>query len=104
MGIMAQLKNRKDIIKAAERFRRVEKIEQKRIGKVKEEITKLEEERKRAETERKQKRKELIQRRQKLIQDRKKLEMKKMKRLEKERNDQSLSHILVSEKKNIKIL
>ena len=95
---------RKDIMKAAERLRKIEMIEKKRIGKVKDEIIKLEETRKKEDEERKQKRKELLERKQKLIQDRKKLELKKLKRLEKEKGENTMAENSKSTKYDIRLL
>ncbi|CAI2378693.1 unnamed protein product [Moneuplotes crassus] len=96
---------RKDILKAQERLRKIEMIEQKRIGKVKEEIIKLEQDRKRKEAVRKQKRKELLERKHKLLMDRKRLEMRKIKRLqEKDQSQSKMPDISLSSNRNISLL
>lgn len=73
---------RKDVAQAAERLRKLENMEKKRIGKIKDQIVRLEEERKRDEDERKLKKKELIERKRQLLKDRKLLEIKKQQRLD----------------------
>jgi len=92
---------RKDVIKALGRLKKIEMLEQKLLGKVKDEIkacksdvsvqrnpqiVRLEEERMQDEEERKLKRKQLFEQRKKLINERKALELKKQKRLEEQSN------------------
>jgi hypothetical protein len=92
---------RRDVMKALGRLKKIEKLEQKILGRVREEINshkigqavekhpsvvRLEEERRRDEEERKLKRKELFERKQKLIFERKQLELKRQKRLENQSN------------------
>jgi hypothetical protein len=74
---------RKEVAQAAERLRKIEIMEKKRVGKVKDQIIRLEDERKQDDIDRRARKKELIERKRKLLNDRKMLEIQKQLRLDK---------------------
>jgi hypothetical protein len=80
---------RKDVAQAAERLRKIEIMEKKQVGKVKDQIIRLEDERKQDDIDRRAKKKDLIERKRKLLNDRKMLEIQKQLRLDKV-NDASI--------------